>query len=103
MIYYNSITLEVVGLRDSRFKNFFEYDIILNTELPLATKLIMCKIRSAPNFFYDSDKLMELDICSHRIFYKYSDFVIKKIDIVLKNLLLKKLDNKSIVRYKDLL
>ena len=46
---------------------------------------------------------MELDIPSHRIFYKHSDFVIKKIDIFLKNLLLKKLDNKSIVRYKDLL
>jgi hypothetical protein len=58
---------------------------------------------NTPNSSYDPDKLMELYMRGYRIFYKDSDFDIKKLDIVPKNLLLKKLDNKSFVRYKDLL
>jgi hypothetical protein len=46
---------------------------------------------------------MELYMRGYRIFYKQSDFDIKKLDIVPNNLLLRKLNNKSVVRYKDVI
>jgi hypothetical protein len=46
---------------------------------------------------------MELYMQGYEVFYKMSDFDNKKIDIVPNNLLLKKFNNKSVVRYKDLI
>jgi len=86
-----------------RFKNFFEYGISSNHRTAACYYINNVQnLVNTPNSSYDPDKLMELYIRGYRIFYKHSDFDIKKLDIVPKNLLLKKLDNKSIVRYKDL-
>jgi hypothetical protein len=104
MLYHNPITLEAVGLWESRFRNFFEYGISSNHRSAASYNINNVQnLVNTPNSSYDPDKLMELYMCGYRIFYKHSDFDIKKLDIVPKNLLLKKLDNKSIVRYKDLL
>ena len=104
MLYHNPITLEAVGLWESRFRNFFEYGISSNQRTAASYNINNVQnLVNTPNSSYDPDKLMEFYMRGYRIFYKHSDFDIKKLDIVPKNLLLKKLDNKSIVRYKDLL
>jgi hypothetical protein len=104
MLYHNPITLEAVGLWESRFRNFFEYGISSNHRSAASYNINNVQnLVNTPNSSYDPDKLMELYMRGYRIFYKHSDFDIKKLDIIPKNLLLKKLDNKSIVKYKDLL
>ena len=104
MLYHNPITLEAIGLWESRFRNFFEYGISSNHRTAASYNINNVQnLVMTPNSSYDPDKLMKLYKRGYRIFYKHSDFDVKKLDIVPKNLLLKKLDNNFVVRYKDLI
>ena len=104
MLYHNPITLEAIGLWESRFRNLFEYGISSNIRTAASYNINNVQnLVNTPNSFYNVDKLMELYMRGYRIFYKQSDFDIKKLDIVPNNLLLRKLNNNSVVRYKDVI
>lgn len=103
MLYHNPITLEAIGLWESRFRKFFVYGLSSNSRTAASYNINNVQnLVSTPNSNYNPDKLMELYMQGYEIFYKLSDFDNKKIDIVPNDLLLKKFNNKSIVRYKDL-
>ena len=104
MLYHNPITLEAIGLWESRFRKLFEYGLSSNYRTAASYNINNVQnLVSTPNSNHNPDKLMELYMQGYELFYKMSDFGNKKIDIVPNNLLLKKFNNKSVVRYKDLI
>lgn len=90
MIYHNPITLEAIGLWESRFRGLF-IDGLSAQDRTAATYNInnVQKLVETPNSFHNPDKLMEYYNRGYRLKYNLEDFDKSKLDIVPKNIVLK--------------
>ena len=83
MIYHNPITLEAIGLWESRFRGLFVNGLSAE-ERTAATYNInnVQKLVNTPNSFHNADKLMEYYNLGYRLEYNEKDFDRNKLDIV---------------------
>ena len=98
MLYHNPITLEAVGLWESRFRNFFEYGLSSNSRTAATFQInnVQNLVKNQCSFF-DPDILMEKYLSGFTLDYSLSDFDSAKLDVVPNKLFLKK--NNSKIEY----
>jgi hypothetical protein len=90
MLYHNPITLEAIGLWESRFRQLFKYG--LSSNIRTAASFNINNVQNlviTPNSNHDSDDLMQKYLQGCRLFYSNKDFDETKLDIVPKNFFLK--------------
>lgn len=91
ILYHNPITLEALGLWESRFRGFFKYGIS-SSERTAATYNInnVQNLVKTPNSNNSPDLLMNYYINNYKIDWNIKDFIKSKLDIVPKKVVLKK-------------
>jgi hypothetical protein len=102
MVYHNPITLEAIGLWESRFRNFFEYGISSNNRTAATFQInnVQNLVKNQCASF-DPNILMNKYMNGYRMHYSLSDFNPDKLDIVPKKLFLKRNGSKfNIQTYK---
>jgi hypothetical protein len=91
MLYHNPITLEAIGLWESRFRNFFEYGLSSNSRTAATFQInnVQNLVKNQCSFF-DPDILMEKYLSGFTLDYSLNDFDLSKLDVVPNKLFLKK-------------
>lgn len=100
ILYHNPITLEALGLWESRFRNFFKYGIS-SSERTAASYNInnVQNLVKTPNSGYSTDFLMKCYMNGAKISCSTKDFSREKLDIVPSKLYLKKNNKKFLLKY----
>jgi hypothetical protein len=104
MIYHNPITLEAISLWESRFRQLFKYGLSSNIRTAATFQInnVQNLVKNQCSFF-DPNTLMKKYLDGYKLHCPLRDFNSKKLDIVPKNLYLKKNDSKTIYNYKNLI
>ena len=98
MIYHNPITLEAIGLWESRFRNLFVNG--LSAEKRTAATFNINNVQQlvrTPNSFHSPEKLMEYYNLGYRLQYNEKDFDDTQLDIVPKGISLKHVSTGKII------
>jgi len=97
ILYHNPITLEALGLWESRLRNFFKYGISASERTAASFNINNVQnLVKTPNSGYSVDFLMKSYMDGAKISWNEKDFSREKCDIVPSKLYLKK-DNKNIL------
>jgi hypothetical protein len=101
-LYHNPITLEAIGLWESRFRGFFTNGISAKNRTAAGYQLNSVQnLVKHPNHDFKPDILMKAYLKGYNLIAKLKDFNKDKFDVVPKVIYLKK--NNKIIRYEDII
>lgn len=90
-IYHNPITLEGIGLWESRFRKIFNFGLSTNRRSSATYQINnVQKLVDTPSSNFDVDYLMKLYMDGYRLEYDYDEFLTNEMNIVPKQLKLNK-------------